>query len=1028
MMLEFARFKIDPANQCVWRTGDGVDEQIPLAPKAFSLLQYLVENRGRLVSHDELLDTLWPDVVVQPEVIKSQILAIRNALGADAHDGHFIQAVRKRGYKFVGDVADRRSAAVAIATNVVDSPYVGREVPMAELQYAFNHAERADRQITFIVGEPGIGKTALVEHFIGALQSDALLAIGRCVEGFGGTEPHFPVLEALSHIARAGDDKVVQSIVSIAPTWAVQLTRVVSPETRGRLTKELAGSTRQRMVREFCDLVEVLATHRPLVLVLEDLHWSDYSTIDLLSALARRAGPAKLMVIATYRLGDAIERSHPVRDVSLNLGSARLCSEIALGPLDPWAVREFVAGEEGSQDAQDLAQIIAGQSGGIPLFMHASLDNLAERGLIGQGASGWRPNVSPRDIRFTVTGKLAQTIEARIAQLDGVQTEVLEAASVVGNSFHAPIAYRASGLDALVFEEVCETLVRRQKCIERGDLCRFPDGTVAQTYTFKHALYRQAFYSRLGPIRLQQSHHRAAAALEAKYPGESRSEVAVQLVRHFAGANLWERALENLRVALQVATGRFASRDAISILDQSLSIAGQLQGDARYRAEVELLEHKAVLYGISTDSRSIDCYAELVEKASRNNDVSVKAKALFGLGYITGWIDRDRFVVISNEAIAFSEKIADPEERAAMRVALYTHRIYVLGWNPADTARCEDALAVLQRGSNAVWSARAMIDNFFICMTSARYREAIERFQISYDYLFDNHRSSSDDFLTRAVWKKIAAMAFAFLYLGDIGRAAHVLESNLEIAIRGGNVKSARRIFGYQGLIKCHMMDFEGARDDCERVLHDANWSSDGGQTSDIDLPPTDWRLRSILAAFAEVGLGNHYTGLKSLLEIERRIEEQPLVLDWYYRSWLDWGLVNALLGVGDLSAAQSHAKKFVAGAEQTEERTWRALALDARARVELALGAPHSAIDFVERAIETMRGYETPLADWRVHQTAAIAYEALGESYLQTKHSRLSKTTRAKLSASLPKGHRLRATFEAGTAFTPMMGGRASN
>lgn len=273
-------------------------------------------------------------------------------------------------------------------------------------------------------------------------------------------------------------------------------------------------------------------------------------------------------------------------------------------------------------------------------------------------------------------------------------------------------------------------------------------------------------------------------------------------------------------------------------------------------------------------------------------------------------------------------------------------------------------------------------------------------------------------------------MSWGFLYLGDIGRAENVIESNLEIAIRGGNVKSARRIFGYQSLIKCHMMDFEDVRDDCERVLRDENWSFDDGQPSDIALPPTDWRLCSILAAFAEVGLGNHPKGLKSLLEIERRIDTQPLVLDWYWRFWLDWGLVNAFLGVGDLSAAQSHAKKFVTCAEETGERTWRALALDASARVELALGALDKAIHFVERAIETMRGYETPLADWRVHQTAATAYEVLGELYLQMKHSRLSKTTRAKLSASLPKGHRLRATFEAGTAFaaTPRLGGRASN
>ena len=112
----FPPFRLDKINQTVWRQTAGSPEQpVVLNPKAFALLQYLVENSGRLVSHEELLDALWPDVHVQPEVIKSHILAIRTALGDSPQESRYIETVRKRGYRFVASLSDSRVGAEASA-------------------------------------------------------------------------------------------------------------------------------------------------------------------------------------------------------------------------------------------------------------------------------------------------------------------------------------------------------------------------------------------------------------------------------------------------------------------------------------------------------------------------------------------------------------------------------------------------------------------------------------------------------------------------------------------------------------------------------------------------------------------------------------------------------------------------------------------------------------------------------------------------------------------------------------------------
>src|SRR5215468_4329718 len=104
-MKEFTPFRLDTVNQCLWRHGENVpDERVLLTPKAFAVLRYLVEHSGRLVSQGEILDALWPDTFVQPEVLKSQLLDIRRALGDNARSPHYIETLPKRGYQFIAAV------------------------------------------------------------------------------------------------------------------------------------------------------------------------------------------------------------------------------------------------------------------------------------------------------------------------------------------------------------------------------------------------------------------------------------------------------------------------------------------------------------------------------------------------------------------------------------------------------------------------------------------------------------------------------------------------------------------------------------------------------------------------------------------------------------------------------------------------------------------------------------------------------------------------------------------------------------
>ena len=519
-MKEFPPFRLDDVNECLWRRGETAqDERISLTPKAFAVLHYLVEHAGRLVTQDELLEAIWPDTFIQPEVLKYQIADIRSVLGDHPKNPLFIETLHRRGYRFVAKVRAESSSQPPAPTAAARGRLLGRDHELGELRTHLEKAVRGHLQFIFITGEPGMGKTALVDEFqrqAMAGEPSLLVARGQCVEGYGGTEPYYPMLEALGQLCLGREGhRVVEILTAQAPTWLVQFPSLVNREQRQTFQQEIQGATRDRMLREIRDALDALNLEAPLLWVFEDLQWVDPSTVDLISATARRRTTAKAMVIMTKRPMDMVAPNHPLRTLKSELLTHHLCREIALAPLPEEAVAEYLRTESGGGSLPEgFAELIYRNTEGNPLFMIGMLDHMAERGLIAREGGQWSLKVPVAEIEIQVPENLRQMIEAQIEHLTSEEQRALEVASVAGVRFPAHAVAEAMQQNAEILEELFERLTHRSRMICAVGSQKLADGTVSQVFEFVHALYREAFYWRQTPARRASLQRRIGQELE----------------------------------------------------------------------------------------------------------------------------------------------------------------------------------------------------------------------------------------------------------------------------------------------------------------------------------------------------------------------------------------------------------------------------------------------------------------------------------------------------------------------------------
>ena len=604
--LIFAPFRLDVTDQRLWRGA----EAIPLTPKVFAVLHYLVRHAGRLVTKDELLDAVWPGVHVSDAVLKVCISAIRQALGDQVRVPQFVETRHRRGYCFLGAVTEVASVPSAESGQATSSeadtgaedlglltggsaPLVGRGDSLSQLQAWWHDACCGRRRVVFLTGEAGIGKTALVEAFVRRLASDGRLpwvAHGQCVEQYGSGEAYLPVLEALRRLCRGASGRTwVAGLRRYAPLWLAQLPGLLEPAERADLQRELAGATSERMLREMAEALETLTAERRLILVLEDLHWSDHATLDLIVRLAHRPEAAQLLVVATCRSVKALVNEHPLQRVKEELAIHGQCEELVLGPLSEEAVAEYVEARfQACSLPRGLATVLHERTDGNPLFMVTVVDDWIGRGFLEEEDGHWTLTADLEQIGVAVPEGIRRLLDEQIAQLEAPAQQTLEAAAIAGMRFSAAAVAAALDEDLVPVESRCDDLARCQTFLRRTGVVEWPDRTMAEGYEFRHWLHQRAWYERAGPARRVELHRRIGERIEAAY-GDSSREVAAELAMHFDRGRDIGKAVRYLTQAARTARRRHGTRELVSQVRHALALLETLPDSTeRARQEAEL--------------------------------------------------------------------------------------------------------------------------------------------------------------------------------------------------------------------------------------------------------------------------------------------------------------------------------------------------------------------------------------------------------------------------------------------------------
>ena len=590
-MLCFGEYQLDPA-QGLKRGQD----DIRITPKSLSLLCLLAQRAGQVVTKEEIFRLVWPDTAVSDSALTSCIQELRGALGDEVKRPRYIETLHRRGYRFIARTLSgltQSPPVMAVPLLRPDIPFVGREALVQEMVNAWTSASQGRRQLLFVTGEAGVGKTTTVSVFL-----TRLAAIGpiratwaQCVQHFGAGEPYEPLLEAITRLCRQASGQQFLSILEQhAPTWLAQMPGLLPKRRFSELQRAAAGTTRERMLRELTGALEAITLDVPLILWLEDLQWSDASTLDWMSAFGARPEPARLLLIGTVRSSE-IATTHPrVTSLIDNLILKGLCRELALHGLDEAATAEYVSLRFPCRAGQaecfaNLASLVQRHTAGNPLFVTHVFSDLVSRGLLLETGGNWCLSgpIAARDLG--IPESIRRAINGEIDQLSVAERDLLEVASVVGTNFALPIVAAVMETPTREAEAILSSLVYRQRFVGRSDTFEAAGSGIASGFKFLHGLYRDAFYQRIAPGRLAQFHQSVGDCKESVH-ADSVQLIAAELAMHFELAGKIDRAVFYLKHAAQSARSRSAFVEAKIHLDKALLLIQQ-QPVTRERNEHE---------------------------------------------------------------------------------------------------------------------------------------------------------------------------------------------------------------------------------------------------------------------------------------------------------------------------------------------------------------------------------------------------------------------------------------------------------
>jgi DNA-binding winged helix-turn-helix (wHTH) protein/tetratricopeptide (TPR) repeat protein len=522
-------------------------------PKVFELLSYLMRNPGRLVSKEELLDSLWSGEVVGESVLTRCVSCARKLIQDDPRTPKFVRTAHGRGYEFVAPVAVEKirspnvdqspdiaeaSASTAPPAPRSDRRFVGRVPELAKLCEAVRNLRSEQRKVILVSGEAGIGKTRLLQE---VAEQAALAEVhwSRASET-DGAPPFFVWRQCFRSIAKARSMKVALRALGDATGGTRKLLLGMDRFSDDEAVGWDSPSTRFRTFDAIVRGLTELATQRDLVLIFDDLHYADLTSLLLLAFFAEQAsGP--ILLLGAMRDGASI--ADPAKRAVLTSLRSKLGSDVSLTGLSRNEVGLFL-GEADEAARNDLAQRLFSRTGGNPFFLSMLVP---EPGHAGTSAA------LPTAVR--------QAVLVRLGALPGRAVELLRLAAVFSSDFDATLLSRASGIP----EAECADHLRASW------EARLISPSSKGGWAFVHDLVREVLYSELRGDELSLAHYKVGSALEW-LPEYQEARHAATLARHMVLAVSHAGATRALDLSIRAgahALRSFAYEEAVEHFSRS---------------------------------------------------------------------------------------------------------------------------------------------------------------------------------------------------------------------------------------------------------------------------------------------------------------------------------------------------------------------------------------------------------------------------------------------------------------------------
>lgn len=469
---------------------------------------------------------------------------------------------------------------------------VGREEEREALHRAFQATSNSHLQMICVSGEPGMGKTTLIEDFLNDLRArhgSAWVGHGRCSERLSGTDAFLPILEAIEGLIRGeSGDQAARILKRFSPTWYLLVAPSVGDATVEAMSRDVKSASVERLKRELLTFFEELARTRPVVLFFDDVHWADISTCDLITYFGGKIDGLRLLVIASYRPSEMLAAKHPFQQVKLQLEGRGISRDLRLNFLTEEDIERYLALQFPSHRlTREFVRVIHQRTEGNPLFMSDMLRYLRDRRIIQQELGGvWTLMQSIEDLQREMPDSIRGMIQLKIDRFNDDERKLAIAAAVQGVEFDSAVLAKVLTLDPIDVEERLQELDIVHNFIRLIGEEEFPDRTLSVRYRFVHVFYQNALYGSLTPSRRARMSLDIAKTMVGLYGDRVRNNAA-DLAFLFESGRDFGQAAVHFNAAARNAARVFAYPEAILLAERGLKSVAALP-DSLDRARIEL--------------------------------------------------------------------------------------------------------------------------------------------------------------------------------------------------------------------------------------------------------------------------------------------------------------------------------------------------------------------------------------------------------------------------------------------------------